>query len=74
MKSEIPASFQANGGSPVSKGISVRTLGLSGLGKIRRHFIISEGTTAHRHRAVVTEQTALFGSSLFQGNGSNPNT
>lgn len=74
MKSEIPASFQANGGSLVSKGISVRTLGLSGLGKIRRHFIISEGTSAHRHRAVVTEQTALFGSSLFQGNGSNPNT
>lgn len=69
MKSEIPASFQASGRSPISKCMSLRTLGLSGLGKIRGYFIISEGTSAHRHWTVVSEQIALF-----QGNGSNPNT
>lgn len=74
MKSEIPVSFQASGRSPISKCMSVRTLGLSGLGKIRGYFIISEGTSAHRHWAVVSERTALFGSALFQGNGFNPNT
>ena len=74
MKSEIPASFQASGRSPISKCMSVRTLGLSGMGKITGYFIISEGTSAHRHWAVVSEWTALFGSALFQGNGFNPNT
>lgn len=45
MKSEISAPFQASGESLLPKGVSVITLGLSGLGKIRGHFIISEGTT-----------------------------
>lgn len=74
MKSEIPDSFQASGRSPISKCMSLRTLGLSGLGKIRGYSIISEGTLAQRHWAVVSEQIALFGSALFQGNGSSPNT
>lgn len=74
MKSEIPASLQASGRSPISKCMSLRTLGLSGLGKIRGYFIILEGISAHRHWAVVSEQTDLFGSALFQGNGSSPNT
>lgn len=43
------------------------------LGKIRGYFIILGGL-AHRHWAVVSEQTDLFGSALFQGNGSSPNT
>lgn len=65
MKSEIPALFQANRGSPISQGISVKILGLSGLRKIRERFIISEGASAHRHRAVVSDPKDLFGSALF---------
>lgn len=45
------------------------TPGLSGLGKIRGHFIISEGGSV-----MVSEQMAMFGSASFQENGSNLNT
>lgn len=50
------------------------TPGLSGLGKIRGQFIISGGPSAHRFQAVVSEQTAVFASALFQENGSKSNT
>lgn len=43
-------------------------------GKEKGIFHNFKGASAHRHWAVVTEQTAVFGSAPFQGNGSNPDT
>jgi hypothetical protein len=52
--------FGQMGGSYISRDTSVITPDLSGLGKKRGHFTIAGETSAHRHCAVGSEQTACF--------------